>query len=133
LAGHFAPKQYLDPCPTFEVVIDACNEALGSKLTVDQIANRFINLIPAIPPRLFGKSRWDFEKHFYNLLDADQQEVWNSHLMNLIKCEFVDFILDGQSGANVLVYGRLPIKHWPQLYWEGCKMPIEHCSAILGR
>ncbi len=58
LAGHFAPKKYLDPSPTFEVVIDACNEALGSKLTVDQIANRFIDLIPAIPPRLVGKSRW---------------------------------------------------------------------------
>ena len=52
--------------------------------------------------------------------------------MSLIKCEFVDFILDGQSGANVLVYGRLPTKHWPQLYREGCKMAIEHCSAILG-
>jgi hypothetical protein len=62
LAGHFAPKQYLDPCPTFEVVINACNEALDSKLTVDQIADRFIDLIPAIPPKLVGKSRWDFEK-----------------------------------------------------------------------
>ena len=75
LAGHYSPAEYLDPvsggatCKTYHMIFDTINAARGSKLTGHKIADRFLDLMISICPYKVGNKKFDFEKHFYDLLE----------------------------------------------------------------
>ena len=117
---------------TFKVPFDFVNDALvhcgDSKLAADQIVDRFGNMLNCVPPREVNGRSFDWEEHVHAPMTQDQREQIETLEIEVLKCQIVDAINANQTALNVIVYGSVPCKYWPDCFSKAYQMAINYCA-----
>jgi hypothetical protein len=137
--AHYPPvsqgkKSYTDPCTggptckTNKIIYDAIYASLPDdcKLTFAQMFSNFDDLCPFKAPLYVNGEKFDFEKHFLNLLTNAERAEWLRLTVNHLKWKYIDAIKSSVQKAIVLVFGRLPKKYWPDQHQEALRLARKH-------
>ncbi len=127
-------KSYTDPCTggptckTNKIIYDAIYASLPDdcKLTFAQMFSNFDDLCPFKAPLYVNGEKFDFEKHFLNLLTNAERAEWLRLTVNHLKWKYIDAIKSSVQKAIVLVFGRLPKKYWPDQHQEALRLARKH-------
>jgi len=95
--------------------------------------DNFDDLCPFKAPLYVKGVKFDFEKHVLNLLTVEEQAEWRRVTVNHLKWKYIDAISNRLKKSIVLVFGRLPIKYWPDQHTEALKMARKHILDTEGR
>ena len=61
-------------------------------------------------------------------ITPDQREQIEILEIEVLKCQIVDAINANQTALNVIVYGSVPCKYWPDRFSKAYKMAINYCA-----
>ena len=133
---YFNPETGEGEYQTFKVPFDFVNDAFvhcgDSKLAVDQIVDRFGDMLNCVPPcEVIGRD-FDWEEHVHTPMSQDQREQWETLKIEVLKCQIVDAINANQTDLNVIIYGSVPCKYWPDRFSKAYKLAISYCANKLG-
>jgi hypothetical protein len=114
---------------TFKVPFDFVNDALvhrgDSKLAADQIVDRFGDMLNCVLPHKVNGHLFDWEEHVHAPMTQDQRE-------QIETLEIVDAINANQTALNVIVYGSVPCKYWPDRFSKAYQLAISYCANNYG-
>jgi hypothetical protein len=129
---YFNPETGEGENQTFKVPFDFVNDALvhlgDSKLAADQIVDRFGDMLNCVPPRKVNGCLFDWEKHVHAPMTPDQREQIEILEIEVLKCQIVDAINANQTALNVIVYGSVPCKYWPDRFSKAYQLATNYCA-----
>ncbi len=65
-------------------------------------------------------------------MSQHQQDQWEINKIEVIKCQIFDAINAKQIAINVIVYGKVPWKSWPDKFSKVYQLAISYCANKLG-
>jgi hypothetical protein len=129
---YFHPETGEGENQTFKVPFDFVNDALvhhgDSKLAADQIVDRFGDMLNCVPPRKVNGKNFDWEEHVHAPMTQDQRVQIETLEIEVLKCQIVDAINANQTALNVIVYGSVPCKYWPDRFSKAYQLAINYCA-----
>ncbi len=121
---------------TFKVPFDFVNYALvhrgDSKLAANQIVDCFGDKLNCVPPRSVNGRNFDWEQHVHASMTQDQQEQIETLEIEVLKCQIFNAINVNQTALNVIVYGSVPCKYWPNRFSKAYQLAISYCANNRG-
>jgi hypothetical protein len=129
---YFHPETGEGENQTFKVPFDFVNDTLvhrgDSKLAANQIVDRFGDMLNCVPPRKVNGRNFDWEEHVHAPMTQYQREQIESFKIEVLKCQIVDAINANQTALNVIIYGNVPCKYWPDRFSKAYQLAINYCS-----
>ncbi len=128
-AGHYPPESqglhgYIHEvtraatCATNRLICESVNSSLSDemKMPFADMFDAFDDLCPMKAPLKVDGVKFDFKKHFLDVLSDEERARWKTLTIDHIKWKYVDAIDHGVNKAIVLIFGKRPGQYWPDIH-----------------